>query len=326
MSLSDLPTELIVHVFKSVDNIRSAAVLSQTSHHFHSVWRYNLSSICDSVIPREIECYDQARQLLEARAQSDIVVGESSLPIEEKADAAILRVRMLFTNADHAYEAVKGFEAEIPCEELMTPEEFEPFKSTCTCDLIDYDDEGYPIVGEVSRSRFLQGYYRALTMIYLARKCPTKRYRFLESMHLLDFFRMLEIMEWIVFEYMRDISDEGRALPGYDFLLRDTGEDVFEENLDGDTGDDAFEEHLDELVKGFDLLEHLETDLAILSGIKKPMNMRFRHGGPSYQLILHEDCVNHDIRKAESIALAHLLPRLPKNSPFSSGFEVTPPN
>ena len=78
MSLSDLPTEIIVHLFRSVDNIRPAAVLSQISGHLHSVWRYNLSSIYDSVLPREIECYDQARQLLEARAQSDVVVGESS--------------------------------------------------------------------------------------------------------------------------------------------------------------------------------------------------------------------------------------------------------
>ena len=313
MSLSDLPTELILHLFKSVDNISSAAVLSQTSRHLHSVWRYSLSSICDSVLPREIECYDQARQLLEARAHSDTVDGESSLSIEEKAEAAILRVRMLFTNANCAYEALKGFENTLPCEGVMTPEEYERFASICTCGLTESDDEGYPTLGGVSRDRFLQGYYRAMTMIYLAGKSSTTRYHFLASMHLLDFFRMLEIMEWVVFEYAEDIFHEGVAFPGYDSQPRDGGED-------------AFGEFFDELVDGFGLLERLETDLEVLSGVKRPMNMMFLDRGPSFQLILHEDCVNGDVRKTESIALADLLPRLPKNSSFRSGCEVTTPN
>ena len=79
-------------------------------------------------------------------------------------------------------------------------------------------------------------------------------------------------------------------------------------------------------MEGFELLERLETDLAILLGIKRPMNMMSWNRGPSYQLILHEDCVNDGIKKAESIALAHLLPRLPKSSSFRPGCEVTPPN
>lgn len=314
MSLSDLPTELIVHLFKSFDNIDSAAVLSQTSRHLHSVWIYNLSSICDSVLPRQIECYDQARQLLEARAQSDIVVRELSLSTEEKADAAILRVRVLFTNAHAAYNALKWFERSVPCKELMTPEEFQQLKTNCTCDLIAYDDKGYLTVGGVSRNRFLQGYYRAMTMIYLTGKTPTRKYLFLASMHLLDFFRMLYIMEWVVFDYVADILDGGTAFPGYDSLCGD-GEEVT-----------ADEQH-DEIMEGsFELLECLETDLATLSGIERPMKMVSWERGPSYQLIFHEDCLNDGIKKAGSVALAPLLPRLPKNSSFRSGGEVTPPD
>ena len=116
----------------------------------------------------------------------------------------------------------------------MIPEEYEQFSSTptCTYDLTEYDYVGYPVLGGVSRTRFLQGYYRAMTMIYLTRQNQTRKYRFLASMHLLDFFRMLEVMEWIVFDYVGDIFDEGKVLPGYDSLPRDAGEDTVDEQYD----------------------------------------------------------------------------------------------
>ena len=313
MSLLGLPTELIAHVFKSVDNIRFAAALGQTSRHLHSVWRHNLPSICDRVLPREIECYDQAYQLLEARAQSDTVIGDSSLSIEENADAAVLRVRVLFTIAENAYKALEWFDVELTCTIFMTPEESEQPPRTCTCDPTDPDYQGWPTLKGVGRSRFMQGYYRVLSMIDLAGEKATRAYQFLASMHLLDFFRMLEVMDWMFFEYSgADMPHIHRTFPGYDSRPRDAGLD-------------ALDEYLYDVLECYEFLQHLDSDLSILSGIEKPFNWRDWRLGTSYHLILHEDCLDHSMRKAESIALADLLPRLPKNSPFSSGYEVMPP-
>ena len=310
MSLSDLPNELIVHVFKSVDNIGSAAALSQASHHLHKVWRYNLPSICDAVLPRMIECYEQAHQLLEARAKSDLVAGEWSLSIEEKAYAAILRSSVLFTNADIVHEALKWFEGDLTAHWEDTPERFEQ----CACDGTGLDHHDNRTLVRFSRRRFLQGCYRALSMIYWAEKSAKRRYQLLASMSLMDYFEMLEIMEWIVFYYGAEVYlDEDRALPGYDSRPRDPGEE-------------AGVECIDDIMEGLTFLELLEEDLSMFSGIEKPVNMMFWDPGPSYQLILHDDCLNNGIKKAESIALADILPRLPKNNSSHPGYDILTPH
>lgn len=113
-----------------------------------------------------IECYEQAHQLLEARAKSDLVVGEWSLSIEEKAYAAILRSSVLFTNADIVHEVLKWFEGDLTAHWEDTPERFEQ----CACDGTGLDHHDNRTLVRFSRRRFLQGCYRALSMIHLAKK------------------------------------------------------------------------------------------------------------------------------------------------------------
>lgn len=308
MSLLALPNELIVHIFKSVDNISSAASLSRTSRHLHEVWLYYLPPIRDTVLSRTIECYDQASQLVESMAKSDTAVDQSS--VEEKAKAAVIRARLLFTNSDMADEALKYFEADLPTE---WDEGFE--QCTCTCNGTGIGDNGEPIVVGVSRTRFLRGYYQAMSIIYLAGKGSTRIYRFLASMDLLDFFRMVEAMEWIFFELgEEDMPDKDRALPGYDSRPRNPGEDADGE----DDGPDYFED----IIKGYEFLRLLENHLAILSGIKRPIT-RWREPGLAYQLILHDHCGEKGSKKAQGIALAHLLPQLPSNIPFDPRYELS---
>lgn len=311
MPLSDLPNELIVHVFKSVDNISTAASLSRTSRHLHAIWLYYLPPICDAVLPRMIECYDPARQLLEAMAKSDTVVDQCS--VEEKANAAVIRARLLFTNSDMADTALKWFESELPAE---WDENFE--QCTCTCNGTGIRDDGYPTVVGVSRTRFLRGYYQAMSIIYLAGKSTRRLYHFLASMDLMEFFRMFEVMAYIFFDFgEEDMPDKDRALPGYDSRPRDPGEDP-EEN----DGPDYFKE----IMEGYEFLDLLENHLTILSGIKRPINNKWNDPGPSYQLILHDHCVEKGTKKAEGIALAHLLPQLPKDIKFNPRYELLPPH
>lgn len=121
---------------------------------------------------------------------------------------------------------------------------------------------------------------------------------------------MLEIMEWIVFYYGAEVYlDEDKALPGYDSRPRDPGEE-------------AGVEYFDDIMEGLTFLELLEEDLSMFSGIEKPVNRMFWDPGPSYQLIRHDDCLNNGIKKAESIALADILPRLPKNNSSHPGYDI----
>ncbi|KAL2052445.1 hypothetical protein ABVK25_007317 [Lepraria finkii] len=65
-TLSDLPPELGIIVFKSFGEFTSATALVRTSHKFYSVWEDNPSAITNAILPRAIKCFDQATERLEA--------------------------------------------------------------------------------------------------------------------------------------------------------------------------------------------------------------------------------------------------------------------
>lgn len=111
MSLSGLPTELVLHIFNNLDHISSAAALSQTSRHVHEIWRYNLDSILDAVLPRVIEYYDQVHQVLETTVEPTIIADQAS--VEDKFTAAISRAKTLFKTADTGYQDLKSYELEL---------------------------------------------------------------------------------------------------------------------------------------------------------------------------------------------------------------------
>lgn len=309
MSLSDLPTELIVQIFKSAKKINSAAALSHTSRQLHSVWRYHLASICDAVLPRTIECYDEVHLLLEARANSTLVTSQSS--VEDKAKAAIVQAKMLFANADLADAAFKEFETQFDVVLVhgeTTVEQSCKYACPGTC----RDRHGGIVLEASCRIRFLQAYHRAMSIGYLGGKSATKRYQLLASLHLLDLFRMIEVMHWISYNYPEEaMPDDDTVLPGYD---------------PGPHGQDGYL-YLGErgVIDGSDFLKLLEKDLAVLSGITRPNHDTFPERIQSYYLILHEDCMADLIKATTCITLADLLPRLPKNNSINPDYELSAP-
>lgn len=302
MALPNLPTELIIHVFSSVDKIGSAAALSQTSHRLHEIWRHNLPSICDAVFPRMIECYDQARQLLEAMAKSDKVVAESS--VEDKYKAAVIRARVLISNDNAPHKALRSFASSVPTEwvELLD-------SCPCVWNGTGHDENGCAVVIGPSRIRFIEGYYRALSMVYLGGRSAAKRYDFLASMNLLDFFRMFELVEYIFFHFghSENVPGKNRDLPGYD-----SWPSGFRDNED-------YSEKLMNCVEYLDLFEH---HMAVSLGIPRHMADTYRSSGPS---ILHDDCLDDVIKKTKIIAMAHVLPQLPNDILSDPRYELFTP-
>ena len=196
MSLSDLPTELLVDVFKAVDTISSAAALSQTSHHLHATWRSNLPSICDAVLPRMIEAYDQARQFLELREISNLATGHSS--VEDKANAAVLRAASLLVNADTARLKFKEFE-------VGTHDQWGGWASTKAKKRQQKDRT----LDQSSRICFLKGYYRANSVVHLIENDRTELLKpTLASIHLLDFLGAYEVIKW-------DFAEHGQNFAGW---------------------------------------------------------------------------------------------------------------
>ncbi|CAF9922798.1 MAG: hypothetical protein ALECFALPRED_002228 [Alectoria fallacina] len=298
MSLSDLPTELIVHVFKSVDNISSASTLSQASRHLHNVWRYNLASILDAVLRQVIECYDEAGEFLEISATVTSLAGRSS--VEDQAKAAIVRAKNFLILARVARDAQPQFTLWIgvdcePRHELVG-------RRGCTGISGDQSD---PIGPEpFTHISFLRGFYRAMSMTYLAEKAGTKRYQFLASMNLLHFFQMVDILEWIWRTHYTD------SLPFVDLLGRRYPPRVAwaELHLRG----------LEKVEEGLDFLELLESELVGLPGVEQLSNRPYLVKPNLHWLILYQDCPRDITEVARGIALADLLPILPKNSSIHS--------
>lgn len=63
-SLSDFATELLIQVYKSLDNVKDVTALNLVSHQFYDLWLSNALSISDAVFSRMIESIDDARELV----------------------------------------------------------------------------------------------------------------------------------------------------------------------------------------------------------------------------------------------------------------------
>ena len=352
MSLSYLPNELLVHIFKSVNNVSDAAALSRTSRRFHQTYQYNLSSICDAVLPRTIEAYDQAAQLLEARtnpaaissddwttirdavwlpkietyldriedydrilrlnkarAKPNIIPGPSST--NEKPVAAVTRAKKLFADADLVHSALQQFEMGVSLTPGVPPELLVRGSSPA-------EPPEFSSLEPLTRARFLQAYYRGISVIYLMRKTGGEMYQFLASMSLLDLFRMFEVLSWLNSQFSMSLEVPGSILlDGWPSLLNER------RSLPGLTdlwaplvGD---EEHFSwrhtQLKDGWGLLLDLVEDLEKITGVAGPEVVYFFELEPNasrFRFIFHgDDGPDERAKKAKGVALADVLPLLP---------------
>ena len=360
MSLSCLPTELLVHIFKLVDNVCDAAALSRTSHHFHAIYKYNLSSICDAVLPRSIEAYDQAAQLVEARTNSAAIssddiqtifdavypptmmaydtieaydqavqlvkarakpkITSSQSSTDEKPVAAVVRAKKLFADVHLVHSALRQFEMGVSLTPGVPPELL-VLGSSHT------EPPGISSLEPFTRARFLQGYYRGISVIYLKKKTGAEMYQFLESMSLLDLFRMCEVMIWLRVEFTMSTASSGsvglnrwpsllnewRSLPGH--------VEVFDP-LVGD--EEHYSWRYTQLTDGWGFLLDLVKDLETITGIAGPEGA-FLTTSPDasrFIFISHGDGPNERAKKAEGVALADVLPLLPAHDFVRLGLEL----
>lgn len=318
MSLTSLPNELILHLFKSFDDVNEAAILSHTSRHFHTIWRYNLTSIYDAILAKVIGSYSQFCQLAEARANSDLVVNQ--LSVDDRAKAATVRAQVMLNDEDLADCALAQFEGHIDSQ-WSTMEIFDRLDQ-CACAPTSRNRRRFAelryILKQFTRDRFWGGFLRAMSILYLAGKGGTRMYKFLISMNLLNFFAMVEVMEWYVYDYGEGPEAcEDIQVAGYDSRPWRPEFNFPDGYLAGRTD-------------GLRFLEVVRTGLVKVSGVEPPFNDRFQSsletGLMSYQLILHEDCKKYNTDAAEFLALVDLLPLLPENCSVGPDYELSLPH
>lgn len=348
MSLSYLPNELLVHVFKSVDNVSDAAALSRTSQRFHKIYEYSLSSICDAVLPRTIEAYDQAAQLFEARtnpaalssddwqtirdtvyppkiegytrfdryervvllfqagAKSKITSSQSSA--DDKPVAALKRAKKLLADADLVQSALQQFEMFI--SQFKVPPESLERGSPLT------EPPNISSLEPFTRARFLQGYYRAISLIYMRKKTGAEMYQFLASMSLLDLFCMCEVMVWLTIEFAIEFSiplDTPGSILLSDWLSLPNEMRCPPGHIDLLVSDEYYSWCHRQVRDGRCLLLDLVEDLETITGIEGPqvVGLIAPPDASTFYFILHNDGLDERAKKAEEVALADVLTLLP---------------
>lgn len=95
-SLGGISNELVVWIFQLLPKSRDVAALNCTSRKFYQIWRLNAALISDAVLPRTLDCYADAEELVRfqtAQAQEWEAEGsETDLPELNEASYAYLEV------------------------------------------------------------------------------------------------------------------------------------------------------------------------------------------------------------------------------------------
>jgi hypothetical protein len=145
--LPDLLPELIIHIYKFMHNFKDASNLSKTSHQMHDLFITNIISICKAILPRAIDSYAQACDLLAAQQEYTA----TNPPLVEPAQAMIHRVRWLLSEAHTAQRALQFFE-----DAIFRPIEAKSDYSNCY---------GCRVLHLTERSDFTRAYYRVMTLV-----------------------------------------------------------------------------------------------------------------------------------------------------------------
>lgn len=100
-TITNLAPELILQIYQHLEQSRDITALNSTSQKLYSIWHLNAHSISDVVLPRAIDCYDSALELLEIqeRVQGVDLGSAEPLPtihlreIQQQAKTCVLEAR-----------------------------------------------------------------------------------------------------------------------------------------------------------------------------------------------------------------------------------------
>lgn len=127
--LFDLPSEIFLIIFKAPDRLHDVYHLSLSCRFLHELWKSNLGTITQAILPREIPCYSSAQALAEAQESVELPGQDQHRVQSENADdhlndshesykAHLSRLYKLYTNARDIAAASNLKSAEIIIEQL----------------------------------------------------------------------------------------------------------------------------------------------------------------------------------------------------------------
>lgn len=220
--LIDLPTELLVQVFESLEDFQSVNSLALTSQLLRNIWTSSTTRIFNAVLPQIIEHYDLASELMRLQMKSrfsdtateQIMVGSEGsrnhaalCPNQSRnyqATLALTRkvLAMFRANEKTAMSACADLEHSVWFKSL--PGGYlgiwrSPFLETLyqTRDREYSANETFQHENhfQITRSPFLETFYQTITFAYTAKGTPNITR--LDKLTTLQFVRMVELNNWL---------------------------------------------------------------------------------------------------------------------------------
>lgn len=177
--LASLPGEILILIFKSLDDFPSLAALCQASRVFYDAWRLNACYICQAIVGSD--AFEVARlQEIIAKSDRDVLFAvPSPVEFEDQHQKAISDASVLATNDRHVRLAGKLW------EEGVTP--------LCT----QWGTRKMIFSGK-ERIRFQRAYYRFWVLIvsHYASQSVTQR---MKAMTLRDLEGVSQVANWLQF-------------------------------------------------------------------------------------------------------------------------------
>ncbi|KAI4254260.1 MAG: hypothetical protein L6R42_007269 [Xanthoria sp. 1 TBL-2021] len=143
MACSLIPSEIRLRIFECCPDVPTAASLAQASKPFNSTWMSYKKSICQDILKRTVDCYQDAINLV----TQDTLVEQSFEPFT----ASILANAKA---AEHTYDTI-----------IHDPSLFGPIREFdhSSTDLVREVD-GLVILNPVERQRFVSAWYKIRTV------------------------------------------------------------------------------------------------------------------------------------------------------------------
>lgn len=196
-TIADLPSHIIVKIYQSCPHFSTVSALSRTSHTFSDLWTTNITSICTTIMARNIECYDEAYVLYLAQ--------EAVAPIDQALKRREDVVRRYRRDAlpEISYLQPESFQTRLTIECMQR---FQSNANTMYTALerfnimaVHKDQKRtlpYRSMTATERESFIKAYYRVTALATLAQR-PYLRDLFM-PLDMLDLGQMWDVMLWLV--------------------------------------------------------------------------------------------------------------------------------
>ncbi len=188
-SLSSLSLELQLIVFQSLASLSDVAALSRTSRLFNDIWMFNAASICGAILPRVIECFEDAQALTEAQAHDE----KEDIVEQDKNRVALQQAKRYLSNQNTVHRTCDSFESEV----------LRKLESRIGKDTL--------VLTPTERPRFIHSYYQLWSHILSTSGKPWLELPLsVSTSSMLDLLQKSEMIVWI---YHREFAGHPPIMP-----------------------------------------------------------------------------------------------------------------